>query len=178
MTDIDATVDALARRVADLEDQLAIQRVLAFYGPAVDSGSGEDAAGLWTEDGVYDAQLGSWTGRDAIAGMVYGDNHQGLIHGGAAHVMGGVPYVTVDGDRAVATSYWHLHRRAGDHFEVWRVTATRWELVREADGWRVSSRVNRLLDGGDEARDLLRRGITEHAGPSATEPDGREAGSA
>src|SRR5579871_1797668 len=178
MTDIDPTVRELARRVAELEDQLAIQRLLAFYGPAVDSGSGEDAAGLWTEDGVYDAQLGSWTGREAIAGMVYGENHQGLIHNGAAHVMGGVPYVTVDGDEAVATAYWHLHRRAGDHFEVWRVTATRWELVREAAGWRIVKRVNRLLDGGDEARDLLRRGITGKAAAPTSGTDDPEGGPA
>jgi hypothetical protein len=164
MTDFEAIARDLARRVSDLEDQLAIQRVLAFYGPAVDSGSGEDAAGLWTEDGEYDAQLGTWTGRAAIAGMVHGENHQGLIHNGAAHVMGGVPYITVDGDRAVATSYWHLHRKGEDHFEVWRVTATRWELVRRPDGWRITRRVNRLLDGGDEARDLLRQGITERPG--------------
>jgi SnoaL-like domain len=171
MADLEATVRALARRVAELEDQLAIQKVLAFYGPAVDSGSGEDAAGLWTEDGEYDAQIGSWTGRAAIAGMVFGRGHQGLIHGGAAHVMGGVPYVTVAGDRAVATAYWHLHRRVDDHFQVWRVTATRWELVRRADGWKVTRRVNRLLDGGDEARQLLRQGITEPADGSSTASD-------
>jgi hypothetical protein len=174
MADLEATVRALERRVADLEDQLAIHKVLAFYGPAVDSGSGEDAAALWTEDGEYDAQVGSWTGREAIAGMVFGASHQGLIQAGAAHVLGGVPYVTVTGDRAVATAYWHLHRRVDDHFEVWRVTATRWELVRRPDGWKVTRRVNRLLDGGDEARALLRQGITEPAAGSATTADDRQ----
>ena len=157
--DGDDTVRELTRRLAAVEDELAIYRVLARYGPSVDSGSSEEAAELWTEDGEYDAQVGVWCGRAAIAGMVAGPGHQGLIHAGAAHVMGGVPYVTVDGDVATAIAYYHLHRRQGDHFEVWRVTATRWDLVREPEGWKVLKRVNRLLDGGDDARMLLRQGI-------------------
>jgi hypothetical protein len=154
--------DRLARleaRLAALEDELAIYHVLATYGPSVDSGSADDAAGLFTEDGYYDAGVGSWTGRDEIAGMVRGPGHQGLIMNGAAHVMGGMPHVVVDGDTAVATVYYHLHRRAEDSFTVWRVTSTRWELVREDGTWRVARRVNRLLDGDPEARQLLADGI-------------------
>jgi len=78
---------------------------------------------------------------------------------GAAHVLGGVPHVVIDGDTAVATAYYHLHRRADDSFTVWRVTATRWELVRDDGTWRVARRVNRLLDGSSEARQLLADGI-------------------
>jgi NAD(P)H-dependent flavin oxidoreductase YrpB (nitropropane dioxygenase family) len=36
------------------------------------------------------------------------------------------------------------------------VTANRWEWVRTAGGWWVSSRTNRPLDGNEEARALLR----------------------
>jgi hypothetical protein len=39
---------------------------------------------------------------------------------------------------------------------VWRVAANRWELLRTPAGWRVTARTNRLLDGTEEARDLLR----------------------
>jgi len=157
--DLATTVDRLTRRLAAVEDELAIYRVLARYGPLADSGSALEAAALWTEDGDYDAALGHWTGRDAIAGMLNGEPHQSLIHAGAAHVMGGVPHVVVDGDTAVAIAYFHLHRRAGDEFRVWRVTATRWDLVRDGATWKVSRRVNRLLDGDDEARQLLRDGV-------------------
>lgn len=157
--DFATTVDHLARRLAAVEDELAIYRVLARYGPLADSGSAAEAAELWTADGEYDAGIGRWTGREDITGMLLADGHQGLIHAGAAHVLGGVPHVTVDGDHAVAIAYFHLHRRAGNEFRVWRVTATRWDLVRDGSDWKVTRRVNRLLDGSDEARELLRRGV-------------------
>jgi hypothetical protein len=159
--DLARTVERLERRVRALEDELAIYRVLARYGPAVDSGSGDVAAALFTEDGAYDAGMGRWTGRDEIAGMVHGRVHQGLIHAGAAHVMGGVPHVILNGDTAVAVAYFHLHRRGDDEFKVWRVTATRWDLVRDGETWKVASRVNRLLDGSDDARRLLADGIAD-----------------
>ena len=73
-------------------------------------------------------------------------------------------YLVVDGDRAVATAYAQLCRADGENFRVWRVTATRWELVRTDDGWQVEQRVNRLLDGDEAARELLRRGVTPGAG--------------
>ena len=59
---LEEAVEALTQKVSALEDEVAIYRVLAFYGPAVDSGSPTEVAALWTEDGVYDAGLGSWTG--------------------------------------------------------------------------------------------------------------------
>ena len=164
VSDIEVRLHALAQRLDALDDEVAIEQVLARYGPAVDSGSGAVAAGLWSEDGTYDAQIGAWVGRDAIAGMVAGRGHQGLIRGGAAHVMGGVPYVTVHGDTATATAYYELHRRDGDRIVLWRVTATRWELKRVDGGWQVTSRVNRLVDGHEDARELLRRGVLDQPG--------------
>jgi hypothetical protein len=50
-----ATVETLAAKVRALSDQVEIMQLVAQYGPAVDSGSGEAAAGLWTEDGTFDA---------------------------------------------------------------------------------------------------------------------------
>jgi hypothetical protein len=158
MDDLTARFEALEARVRELEDHVALYQLMMGYGPAVDAGEAELAASRWTEDGVYDAQVGAWEGRDAIAGMVEGDMHQGIIRGGSAHVTA-LPYVTVDGDRAVATAYAQLCRADGDNFRVWRVTATRWEFVRTSAGWKVQRRVNRLLDGDPDAQDLLRRGV-------------------
>ena len=118
------------------------------------------AASLWTDDGIYDAQVGAWQGRDAIAGMIDGDTHQSYIHAVCAHVLT-MPYITIDGDTAVATCYGQLFRRDGENFRIWRVTATRWELQRTAGGWRIANRVNRLLDGDASARELLRRGLMQ-----------------
>ncbi|MDT5027865.1 MAG: hypothetical protein QOE61_4291 [Micromonosporaceae bacterium] len=157
MSDIAETVAALEARVAALEDRLAIYQLMATYGPAVDSGSGHIAGALWTEDGVYDAGVGVFVGSDRIAEMVHGEPHSSYIGGGCAHLVG-APHIVVDGDRAVATTYSQLLFRdeAADGYRIWRVTANRWEWVRTAGGWRVSSRTNRPLDGNEEARALLR----------------------
>ena len=83
---------------------------------------------------------------------------------GAGHVIG-LPHVQLSGDTAVATGYARLYRWDGAQFVVARVSANRWELVRTAAGWRVAARTNRVLDGGDEPRALLRAGVT----PTASE---------
>jgi hypothetical protein len=158
MADLESTVRELQQRVQRLDDQAAIYQLIANYGPAADSGWSERAAGLWTEDGTYDAQVGSWQGHEAIAGMIAGATHQSYIHEGCAHVLT-MPYITVDGDTAVATCYGLLFRVDGVNFRIWRVTATRWELVRTPDGWRIQYRLNKLLDGDTQARELLRQGI-------------------
>lgn len=134
-----------------MTDGELITQLIAAYGPAVDSGDAEAAAALFTEDGWYDVAGGRLEGRSAIADMVRGDAHQSLLRRGVAHVMG-LPRVTVAGDRAVAVNHTTVYLEG----RVWRVAANRWELVRTADGWRVSGRTNRLLDGSPEARDLLR----------------------
>src|SRR6266704_3160633 len=73
-----ATVERLTDRIRALEDHVEIMQLAAQYGPAVDSGSGEAAAALWTEEGVFDAVPHlRMRGRDDIIGMVHGDGHQG-----------------------------------------------------------------------------------------------------
>jgi hypothetical protein len=158
MSDLEATVAALAARLQAVEDQLAITQLVIGYGPAVDSGAAEEVAARFQPDGVYDSRPpGPMQGREGIAAMVRSAGHQDLIQHGCAHVMG-APIVTVDGDRAVATGYSRVYRHVDGGFEVWRLAANRWELARTPDGWRVTYRVNRLLDGSEDARDLLRRG--------------------
>lgn len=142
-----------------MEDELAIARLVSAYGPAVDSGSARRAAEIWTDDGVYDTNGAAWRGHDEIAGMVEGSTHQSLIAHGVAHVLG-VPHIVIDGDRAVATCYSRVFRHHEGGYEAWRVAVNRWELVRTSAGWRAETRVNRLLDGSEEARELLRRAGT------------------
>lgn len=160
MTDIDdlrATVDALASRVRDLEDQLEISQLVAQYGPSVDSGSAEATADLWTDDGTFEAVGAlSMRGHDQIAGMVNGDGHQALIRGGCGHVLT-VPHIVIDGDHATGRSY-ALNIRwdaAADRFWVARVSANAWKWRRTADGWRITERINANLDGTPEHRQVL-----------------------
>ena len=79
---------------------MEITQLVAQYGPAVDSGSAEATAALWTEDGTFDAVgaiTHARTRRDRRDGR--GDGHQGLILNGCGHVLT-VPHVVVDGDDA------------------------------------------------------------------------------
>jgi hypothetical protein len=155
MGDLEQAVRELEVRVRELEDTLAICRLVATYGPAVDGGADGVAANLWTEAGVYDLGHRSMDGAEAVAEMVRGDGHQQLIHNGAAHMLGPA-LVHVDGDRAVATCYSNVFRYVDGGFETWRTAANRWDLERTPDGWRATRRTTRLLDGNDEAREILR----------------------
>jgi uncharacterized protein (TIGR02246 family) len=159
-----AQVDEELRRMSEtlrvLEDEREIIQLISSYGPAVDSGQSEVAAAIWTEDGVYDTDSAVWTGRDEIAAMVEGRGHQQLIAEGAAHVVG-VPHILLSGHRAVATCYSRVFRHVDGKFETWRVAVNRWELVRTPVGWRTAYRTNRLLNGSEAARELLRRASEE-----------------
>ena len=160
MSEIDelrAMVETLAARVHALEDQAEITQLVAQYGPAVDSGSGDAAAALWTKDGRFDAvpQL-QMRGRGDIAAMVHGPGHQSLITNGCGHVLT-VPHIEVDGDEATGRSYalnirWDAD---ADRFWVARVSANTWRWQRTVQGWRVAERINANLDGTAEHQQLL-----------------------
>ena len=173
MSDIEDRVRRLEGRVTELEDQVQLYQLMSSYGPLVDSGDAEATAALWVEDGIYDwggggtpepdgkvkeGAAGAAFSQEAIADMVRGPYHQQIIHEGAGHVIG-LPHIVLKGDEAVATSYSRLYRRDGENFRVWRVGANRWEFVRSPQGWRVRRRINRVLNGSQEPRDLLRSGI-------------------
>jgi hypothetical protein len=133
-----AAVSGLATRVRCLEDQMEIMQLVAQYGPAVDSGSGQAAADLWTQEGSFDAvPQRRMEGRDAIVGMVHGAGHQSLIHNGCGHVLT-VPHIAIDGDKATGRSY-ALNIRwdsATDRFWVAQVSANTWRWVRTSEGWQ------------------------------------------
>ena len=152
-----ATVETLAAKVRALSDQVEIMQLVAQYGPAVDSGSGEAAAGLWTEDGTFDAVPHlRMRGRDDIAGMVAGDGHQSLIRGGCGHVLT-MPHIVVDGDQATGRSHALNIRWDADAGRFWvaRVSANTWRWVRTPQGWRICERINANLDGTAAHREML-----------------------
>jgi ketosteroid isomerase-like protein len=159
-----ATVDRLAAKVRALEDRIEIMQLVAQYGPAVDSGSGEAAAALWTDDGTFDAVPHlRMRGREDIAAMVRGDGHQSLIRGGCGHVLT-VPHIVVDGDHATGRSHALNIRWDPDAGRFWvaRVSANTWRWVRTPQGWRIAERINANLDGTAEHRQML--------APSAARP--------
>lgn len=120
-----------------------------------DAGQSEAIAALWTANGSYGVGgMGTAQGREAIAGLIDGPVHRALMADGCAHVLGPVA-IDLDGDRARARGHSVVLRHTGTGFEVLRVSANRWDLVRTSEGWLVSHRENALLDGNEAARALL-----------------------
>lgn len=153
---IEDRLAALEAEVRQLQDIAEITRLAMSYGPLVDSGAADAVADLYVEDGIYDVDETYMGSREEIRSMVKGSRHQAYITGGAAHFTGPLS-VSVDGDRAQAVGHTLMViKDAGDfRFFVRRATASVWEFVRTADGWKVSRRTNRLLDGSETARALF-----------------------
>lgn len=156
---VEERLATLEQRLRRVEDELAISRLLASYGPLVDAGDGDAVAGLWAEDGEYDVDGWLMRSQADVAAMVRSPAHQGLISGGAAHFLGPVR-VDVDGEQAIAVceSIVVRHNDDGRGYRVWRAGANHVTLRRTADGWRIVKRITRALDGSTEARALLAAG--------------------
>jgi SnoaL-like protein len=158
---VEERLAALEQRLRRVEDELAIGRLMASYGPLVDAGDADAVAALWAEDGEYDVEGWHMRNRADVAEMVRSRAHQGLIDGGAAHFLGPV-CVDIDGDDAIAVCESIVVRRDDDGggYWVWRAGANHVTLRRTAAGWRITKRTSRALDGSTEARDLLASGAT------------------
>ena len=153
MSDMEARIEALERKVRVLEDALELQGIMDRYGPAVDSGDADAAADLFWDDGVYDAEgVAPMMGAEAVRAMVEGPAHQGLLPN-AAHTVG-PSMLRVDGDAATATGYSRVYLREGEGFRLWRVAANRWEFERRGGGWKVARRTNRLI-GTKDSHEVL-----------------------
>ncbi len=153
---LEVRVNALEARVRQLEDHLAVMRLINSWGPAVDTGSSQEAADLWDEHGVLDSDLSRLEGPAAVLAMVESDGQQALIRQGCAHVQS-APVITVDGDTATATAYSQVFLHTEDGPDVWRVSANQWECRRTPEGWRLTQRLNRSIDGSAEPRSVLVR---------------------
>jgi hypothetical protein len=161
---------SLEDRLRAVEDTLAIYHVIASHPPAADTGTDSYYRDAFTPDGVIDLGGGkAANGNEAIAAIVKTPEHQAAIAGGLCH-FAGLPRVLLNGDTAVATSYLQIitpdksapPMEVSGHgistgFRIHRAGANRWELKRTADGWKVTRRSLRPLDGSAPARDLLKR---------------------
>jgi ketosteroid isomerase-like protein len=156
-------VAALEQRVRRLEDQVAIHRLINSWGPAVDTGNADTAAGLFSDDAILETDLSNLRGPEAISAMVLSEGHQSLVRQGSAHIPAfPVVEVDVDGDTAKAIGYSRVYLHTDEGYEVWRVSANYWEFTRAGDVWRVSRRTNHVIDGGQEAHELLSRLFQQH----------------
>ncbi len=151
-------VEALEAQVTRLRDELDVLRVVAGYAPSIDGGAATEAPLLWTDDCTYDSDADEpLRGRGAIQGL---SERVGTLPFGAAHFLN-LPVIIVDGDHATVTGESHTFHQEDGRYVVGRVSANRWELVRVDHKWQIHTRVNRILDGTSEGRELLARGVHE-----------------
>ncbi len=153
----------LEERLRRVEDERAIERILASYGPMVDAGQAEATAGLWAADGTYEVEGWSMRSRSDVAAMVRSADHQGLIERGCCHFLGPA-VVTVAGDDAMAICDSALFIKENNGFRVYRAGASHFRLKRSDGRWEITMRITRALDGGAEARELLAAGTSGRLG--------------
>jgi SnoaL-like domain len=168
-SDAAATIE---ERLRAIEDRLEIYNLIASHPPSADTGAKPYIESIFTEDAVLDlggAKIAA--GSSAISEMSQRPAHQDAIKAGLAH-FAGLPHVTIDGDRAVVTSYLQIitphptadetevpaHGVSRGH-RIHRVGANRWELVRTPQGWKIKRRAFRTLDGSPAALDILRQAL-------------------
>ena len=166
--------DTLEGRLRAVEDKLAIFHLIASHPPAADTGSDGYYRDAFVPDGVIDLGGGkAANGNDAIAAVVKTPEHQAAIAGGLCH-FAGLPRVELDGDSAVAISYLQVltpDREAkpvelsghglSSGYRIHRLGANRWDLKRTKDGWKVTRRAYRMLDGSEGACELLRQALAK-----------------
>lgn len=153
----DDDVAAVERRITELEDKLALLNLFASYGPSVDGGAVSEAGRLWTEDCLYDSDTtpDGVHGRrsiEAVAASI-GAGDLGVSH--ISHA----PVTRIDGDRATIVNHSNVFIQDGDELRIVRLAANRWDVVRVDGEWQVERKVNRLLDGSLESKDVLADGL-------------------
>ncbi|HEX7819545.1 MAG TPA: nuclear transport factor 2 family protein [Sphingobium sp.] len=158
-------------RLLALEDRQAIYQLICGYGYSVDGCNTASVGNCYVDDGVYAVgDLPSFVGREAIEAITRDPGHLGLVAAGCAH-LSSLPFVVIEGDRAVATCHTMVPMHGEKGFFIGRLSASRIEVARQPDGsWKIVHRQNYMLDGKPEGPALLAR-LNE--GPQVNE--GRDA---
>jgi uncharacterized protein (TIGR02246 family) len=123
-------------------DELAIRNVLARIAQYADSGSMDDYAALFTEDACWEMPpQAAKQGRAEIRAAGERRRADGATGPGShtRHLIGTVA-VTVDGDEAVAESYWQFYVSTGTKPELRSMGAYRDTFRRDPVGWRLAER--------------------------------------
>jgi hypothetical protein len=158
----------LVDRLRAVEDTLAIYHLIASHPPAADTGTDSYYRNAFAADGTIDLGTKTATGNDNIGAVVKTPEHQAAIAGGLCH-FAGLPRVQLDGDTAVALSYLQVIAPNTDAepvalsghglssgYRIHRLGVNRWDLKRTPEGWKVTKRSYRMLDGTAAGPALLR----------------------
>lgn len=163
---------ALNARMTIIEDRLDILNLLAGLPHSSDVGDQDFQNRAYHDDCVMDRDNADdlMVGKSAIVDIIGGDQHRQAIATGMVH-FAGLPTISIDGERATATGYLQVvvPIAAGqgadlsgygpsDGLAIWRLTANRWELQKNAGRWTVIRRVIRSVPG-DGFQQLIAEGL-------------------
>lgn len=145
-------------RLRALEDRQAIYQVICGYGYAVDGLNAEAVGSFYVDEGIYAVgDIGEMKGRETIEAITREPGHLGYVAAGCAHIST-LPYVVIDGDRAVATCHTMVNMHGENGFFIGRLSASRIQLARQAGGgWKIVHRQNYMLNGDPAGSKLLGR---------------------
>ena len=148
----------LEQRLLELEDREAIRQVICGYGYAVDGLNAEAVGSCYVDEGIYAVgDIGEMKGRERIEAITRDPGHLGYVAAGCAHVST-MPYIVIDGDRAVATCHTMVNMHGDNGFFIGRLSASRIQLARQSDGgWKIVHRQNYMLNGDPAGSKLLGR---------------------
>ncbi|WP_157215537.1 nuclear transport factor 2 family protein [Flavisphingomonas formosensis] len=154
------TIDALAARLAALEDERAVRALIERYGHLIDYGRDAEWVAAFTSDGAYElifrcgvppamaeafphailaADRFRVEGAEALAGFIA--THTYAPNAWHKHVVVD-PQITIDGDDATAESYFLRIDLIEGRREILSFGRYRDRIVRGADGiWRFAERV-------------------------------------
>jgi uncharacterized protein (TIGR02246 family) len=113
------------------EDREAIRDLFARYALYVDSGRGDEFAGLFTEDGRFDTGVGDpLVGRDALRSFCVS------VGGGSMHHMFMDQVIDIDGDTATCEASSIVTNKG----QIMLVARTH-DVLRRVDGqWQIADR--------------------------------------
>jgi hypothetical protein len=139
---VTAELDELRARVRVLEDREEIRNLLQEYRRTLDVRDMRAYSALFASNGSWSGKSGSATGPDGIHDMLVAVLPDNPPAPGATlwHWISD-PTITVDGDRATASSLWmHVRRGEDDRPLLPTLGSYEDELVREDGRWRFLRR--------------------------------------
>ena len=152
-------IQALQRRVQQLEDEREIRYLIGRYGHYADLGYEEAWADQWTDDGVYDlvtvqrggagyAEPMRFEGKEELLGMIRDPGAHKLFEGRSLHLQDFNLVIRIDGDEAVAHGYSMTMLREDEGIQIRSAGMVRWRFKREDGRWRITEKHRRNVGDG------------------------------
>jgi hypothetical protein len=146
MTDQLKRIEALEARLALVEDQETIRRLLARYAYNADVGRTDEYMGVWAEGGVYDLGDEYYDGKAEIRGMMTSPTHRhkAEIENRSLHTVCNL-FIQVEGQTAWAEGYSVVFVRGPDGIKAYTAGYNHWDFARNGADWLITRRLKRRI---------------------------------